>query len=72
MSTPQETEQATIVVYMTITPSKAVELDNYRSTLRPMPSRASVLRAALAEYLKRQEEGRHPAVPAPTVPKSWR
>ena len=51
---PTTKEHASVVMLMKVTPSTAAKLDDYRSALRPMPSRAAVLRAALAEYMKRQ------------------
>src|SRR6266849_8292420 len=71
-ASPTTKEHASVVLLLKVTPSTAAELDDYRASLRPVPSRASVLRAALTEYLKRQGGGRRPAVPAPAVRKSWR
>ena len=70
-------EQASVVMFMKGSPSLAARLDNHRARLRPVPTRAAVLRAALTDYLTRQEAApntteippqHHQASPA----KSWR
>ena len=61
---PTTKEHASVGMLMKVTPSTAAKLDDYRSALRPVSSRATVLRAALAEYLKRQAEPVN-VVPAP-------
>ena len=70
---PTTKEHASVVMLMKVTPSTAAKLDDYRSALRPVPSRAAVRRAALAEYLKRQAEPENAAsAPVPAPAKSWR
>jgi hypothetical protein len=72
-ASPTTKEYASVVMLMKVTPSTAAKLDDYRSALRPVPSRAAVLRAALAEYLKRQAEPVNVApAPIPAPAKSWR
>jgi hypothetical protein len=70
-ASPTAKEHASVVMLMNVTPSRAAKLDDYRSALRPMPSRAAVLGAALAEYLKRQAEPVN-VPPAPVHDRSWR
>lgn len=59
-----------VVVFLQVSRDTVAMLDDYRASLRPVRSRASVARAALADYLKRQGGAKEIAVPAPA--KSWR
>ena len=52
-----DASEAKIVVYTRIDPRTITALDEIREGMRPQPSRAQLIDAALAEYVERHGKG---------------
>jgi len=51
--TPRPTADAKIVIYTRIDPATVAALDSICESMRPKPTRAQLIDAALAEYVER-------------------
>jgi len=54
---PRRGPDAKVVIYSRIDPAAVAALDRIRESMRPRPSRAQLIDAAVAEYVERHDPG---------------